>query len=163
MSASVQTLESPEQQMAAAPAAAISAAKTLGLDAAAINADKALSAAAFSRKYGKSLKESQAALNLMNSVTATAPGAPTIGAATIVNAGVVSVAFTPPGSDGGAPIDHYDVVSTPGGFTARGLNSPVKVTAAFVKTTGYTFKVTASNQIGASAASAASGSVTPNP
>lgn len=91
------------------------------------------------------------------------PGAPTSPVGTIVSPTKVSVAFVAPVSDGGDPITSYTVTSTPGGFSKSGTTSPIVVTGAFVTATGYTFKVVATNSVGNSAASAASGSVTPNP
>ena len=97
-------------------------------------------------------------------VALTVPGAPTIGAATIVDTTHVSVTFTAPASDGGDEITHYTVTSSVGGFTASGTNgSPIVVPGAFVTATGYTFTVTATNGQGTGAASLASNSVTPNP
>ena len=91
------------------------------------------------------------------------PGAPTSPVGTIVSPTKVSVAFVAPVSDGGDPITSYTVTSTPGGFSKSGTTSPIVVTGAFVTATGYTFKVVATNSVGTGAASAASGSVTPNP
>jgi hypothetical protein len=91
------------------------------------------------------------------------PGAPTSPVGTIVSPTKVSVAFVAPVSDGGDPITSYTVTSTPGGFSKSGTTSPIVVTGAFVTATGYTFKVVAANSVGTGAASAASGSVTPNP
>lgn len=90
---------------------------------------------------------------------ATVPGAPTIGTATGGNA-QASVAFTPPASNGGAPITSYRVTSSPGGITATGSASPVTITG-LTNGTAYTFTVAAQNSVGFSAESAASNSVTP--
>jgi hypothetical protein len=81
----------------------------------------------------------------------TVPGAPTAPVATRVSNTKVSVAFVPPVNDGGDRID------------AAGAGSPVVVDGAFAKGIAYTFKVTAANSEGFSAASAASAAVTPNP
>jgi len=91
------------------------------------------------------------------------PGAPTIGASAIVDTKNVTVAFTAPGSNGGANIDYYVATSTPGGFTGTGTVSPITVNAAYVTATSYTWAVTAVNAKGTSAASAASTARTPNP
>ncbi|RVU35742.1 tandem-95 repeat protein [Rheinheimera riviphila] len=92
----------------------------------------------------------------------TAPDAPTIGAATAGD-GQVSVAFSAPGSNGGAAITGYTVTSNPGSITAGGFGfttSPITVTG-LTNGTAYTFTVTATNAIGTSVASGSSGSATP--
>jgi hypothetical protein len=91
------------------------------------------------------------------------PGAPTIGASAIVDTKNVTVAFSAPGSNGGANIDWYVATSTPGGYTAQGTTSPITVTANYVTATSYTWAVTAVNAKGTSAASANSTARTPNP
>ncbi|PTA49088.1 hypothetical protein C9I43_15610 [Shewanella morhuae] len=88
-----------------------------------------------------------------------APDAPTIGAATAGD-GQVSVAFSAPGSNGGSAITGYTVTSNPGGFTNTGAASPIVITG-LTNGTAYTFTVTATNAIGTSVTSAASGSATP--
>jgi hypothetical protein len=92
-------------------------------------------------------------------LSATVPGAPTIGTATAGNT-QASVAFTAPASNGGSPITGYTVTSSPGGITATGSSSPIVVTG-LTNGTPYTFTVTATNSVGTSNASAASNSVTP--
>lgn len=95
-----------------------------------------------------------------NSVTpATAPSAPTIGAATAGN-GTASVTFTAPASNGGSAILSYTATSTPSGITATGTTSPLLLTG-LTNATAYTFTVLATNALGAGALSAASNSVTP--
>jgi len=91
---------------------------------------------------------------------ATVPGAPTIGTATAGNA-QATVAFTAPSSNGGAAITAYTATSSPGGITGTCASSPCTVTG-LVNGTAYTFTVTATNAVGAGAASAASNSVTPS-
>lgn len=91
--------------------------------------------------------------------TVTAPGAPTIGAATAGD-GEVSVAFTAPASDGGMPITSYTATSTPGGLTGTGTASPI-VVEGLTNDTEYTFKVKATNAVGTGAESAASAAATP--
>ncbi len=92
----------------------------------------------------------------------TAPGAPTIGTVTAGN-GQVTVSFTAPVNNGGSAITGYTVTSNPGGITAGGngfTTSPITV-IGLTNGTPYTFTVTASNAIGTSSASSASGSATP--
>lgn len=90
---------------------------------------------------------------------ATVPDAPTIGAVTPGN-GQCSVAFTPPGNDGGATITGYTATSTPGSFTGTGSSSPITVTG-LSNGTGYTFVVYATNSEGNSSNSSASATCTP--
>jgi len=85
------------------------------------------------------------------------PGEPTIGTATRGDQ-QVSVAFTPPEALGtGTPT--YTATSSPGGFTAVGLNSPLVVTG-LTNGTAYTFTVKVENAFGFSI-SGSSNSVTP--
>lgn len=87
------------------------------------------------------------------------PAAPTIGTATGSGATTATVEFTP-SSNNGSTITSFTAVSSPGGLTGSGATSPITVTGL---TTGvaYTFTVTATNVVGAGAASAASNSATP--
>jgi len=95
-----------------------------------------------------------------NSVTpATVPGAPTIGTATRGNA-QASVTFTAPAITGGSAITGYTITSSSGGFTATSVASPLVITG-LTNGTAYSFTVTATNDVGTSAPSAASNSVTP--
>ena len=89
----------------------------------------------------------------------TVPGAPTNVTATLISGGV-SVAFTPPTSTGGAPINSYMVTSSPGGITATGGQGPITVRGLTNGVT-YTFTVVATNAAGSSPASAPSNPVTP--
>jgi hypothetical protein len=95
-----------------------------------------------------------------NSVTpATVPGAPT-GVSAVGGNAQATVSFTPPASNGGSAITSYTVTSTPGGVTQSGPASPLTVTG-LTNNTAYTFRVVAANDVGPSAASSASNSVTP--
>jgi hypothetical protein len=107
--------------------------------------------------YGNSTANSNSQI-----ITANVPLAPIIGTATRANATSVNVAFTASSSNGGSAITSYTATSTPSGLTATGTTSPLTVTGL---TTGtpYTFRVTATNSIGTSAASAASNSIAPSP
>ncbi len=87
------------------------------------------------------------------------PAVPTIGVATPGNASA-SITFTPAASNIGGVIDRYMMVSTPGGFSGFGTNSPI-VVSGLDNGTEYTFKVHASNSFGDSPESAASNAVTP--
>src|SRR3569623_1802084 len=95
-----------------------------------------------------------------NSVTpATVPGAPMIGTPVAGNA-QVSVSFSAPASNGGSAITDYTVTSSPGGFTATGVSSPIVVTG-LTNGTAYSFTVTATNAIGTGSPSGSTSSVTP--
>jgi len=87
------------------------------------------------------------------------PNAPTIGTATAVTYCSATVAFTAPTCNGGASIDTYQAISTPGCITATGSSSPISVTGLSA-TTSYTFKVRAHNSQGYSSYSSSSNSIT---
>ena len=87
------------------------------------------------------------------------PTAPTIGTAT-AGAGQATVAFTPPGDNGGSPIVSYTVTSSPDAITATGAASPITLTG-LTNGTSYTFTVTATNAQGTGPASGPSAAVTP--
>jgi len=96
-----------------------------------------------------------------NSVTpATVPGAPTNALATAGNT-QATVTWSAPVSDGGASITGYTVTSSPGSFTASTTGATTTPVTGLSNGTPYTFTVTATNRVGTSPASAASGSVTP--
>ena len=100
-----------------------------------------------------------------NSVTpASVPNAPTIGLVTS-SSGQAVVPFTAPSNNGGSAITSYTVTSNPGGVT-RTLNqsgSGSFTVTPLTNGTAYTFRVTATNGVGTSLASAASNSVIPSP
>ena len=90
------------------------------------------------------------------------PSAPTIGTAT-VSSTTATVSYTAPTSDGGSVITSYTATSSPGGITGT-LNQAGSGTIAvsgLTAGTAYTFTVKATSAAGISAASAASGSITP--
>lgn len=94
---------------------------------------------------------------------ATAPGAPTIGTATALDASI-NIAFAAPASNGGAAITGYTATcaSSDGGVTntGPGAASPITV-SGLTNAKLYTCTVTATNSAGTGAASAASNAVTP--
>lgn len=92
------------------------------------------------------------------------PGAPSIGVTTAGDS-QASVAFTPPSSDGGAPISVYSATctSSDGGVTGSGsgTSSPISVTGLTNGKT-YTCTVKATNSVGDSTASSASATFAPS-
>lgn len=93
-----------------------------------------------------------------NSITATTiPQAPTIGTATVAGNHSASVAFTANGTGGLA--NTFSVASTPAIGAGSSSATPV-VATGLAAATAYTFKVTATNANGSSAASSASNSIT---
>ncbi len=95
-----------------------------------------------------------------NRVTpATVPDPPT-GASAFGGHMEATVNFIPPVNDGGAPITHYTVTSSPGGLTATGSGSPI-VVHGLTNGTPYRFTITATNSAGTSGPSGASNQVTP--
>ncbi|MBI5483059.1 MAG: M4 family metallopeptidase [Deltaproteobacteria bacterium] len=89
----------------------------------------------------------------------TLPGAPIIGTAIAGNR-QATVNFFAPLSDGGSTISGYTATSSPGGLTGTGTASPITV-IGLTNGIAYTFTVTATNQAGTGAPSAASNSVIP--
>ncbi|GLL08118.1 beta strand repeat-containing protein [Dactylosporangium matsuzakiense] len=87
------------------------------------------------------------------------PGAPS-GVSAVAGAGQADVSFTAPGSNGGSAVTSYTVTSSPGGVTATCPGSPCTVTG-LSNGTAYTFTVHATNAIGDSGESTASGTITP--
>ena len=110
-----------------------------------------------SNDYGSASSASVAS----SSVTVTSvPQAPTVSTPTIVagtNFGSTTsldVPFTA-GATGGKTVTSYTVTSSPGGFTASGSASPLRV-SGLTGGTSYTFTATATNANGTSLASSAS-------
>jgi uncharacterized protein (TIGR02145 family) len=71
-----------------------------------------------------------------------------------------SITFVAPIITGASPIKLYTVTSSPGSITATGVSSPIIVTG-LSNGTPYTFTVVATNEIGNSASSIVSTTVTP--
>jgi hypothetical protein len=95
-----------------------------------------------------------------------APGAPTIGTATVVNTSTVAVQFTAPAEDGYATIETYTATSSPGGITgtlSQEGSGTITVTGLYTENTSYTFTVTATNSYTTGNPSSASNSVVPVP
>jgi hypothetical protein len=81
----------------------------------------------------------------------TAPAAPTIG--TVVAGNLqAAVSFTAPSSLNGETIISYTVTSSPGGYYAYGVSSPITV-SSLIGGTSYTFTVVANSASGSSTAS----------
>ena len=92
----------------------------------------------------------------------TAPGAPTIGTASVGSGKTVSVAFTAPSDDGYATIETYTATSSPGGITgtlSQAGSGTITVTG-LSGSTSYTFTVTATNSYTTGDTSNASSTVT---
>jgi len=88
-----------------------------------------------------------------SAVSATAPGAPTIGMATAGN-GQAEISFTAPSSNGGSTITMYTASCEGGGSaqTGEGASGPITV-AGLTNGTTYSCSVTATNAVGTSVAS----------
>jgi len=96
------------------------------------------------------------------SFTKTIPDAPTISGVEPGSTEAI-ISFTAPSSDGGAAITSYTATSNPEAITgtvSQEGSGDITVTG-LTNGTGYTFTVTATNEIGTSLASAASSSVVP--
>ncbi len=92
--------------------------------------------------------------------SAVIPDAPIIGTLTDNHNGTITVTFSPPADNGGAPITGYTATSSSGGFNASGAGSPLTISGVN-KGVAQTVTVIATNSAGDSAPSSASNSVTP--
>ena len=97
--------------------------------------------------------------------SATVPGAPTIGAATAGDS-TATVTWTPPASDGGAPIIGYTVNALDGTGTLVGTvtvagNVTSATVTGLINGTAVTLQVVATNIVGTGPASGSSNAVTP--
>ena len=92
-------------------------------------------------------------------LAAAAPHAPTAVGGRAAD-GSVTVSWTPPTDDGGSPVIDYTATATPGGATCTSASTSCTV-GGLTNGTGYTFTVTARNNVGFSNPSAPSAPVTP--
>ena len=86
----------------------------------------------------------------------TAPSAVTA----VAGNGQATITFSAPNNNGGAEINGYTVVSSPGNYSSTGLKSPIVITG-LSNGTSYTFTVTATNSAGIGSVSSSSNPVTP--
>lgn len=88
--------------------------------------------------------------------TADSPGTPTAPNVDSTGDRQATVSWTPPASDGGAPITGYSVTAAPGGASCVAAGTDTSCTVNGLTNGGtYTFRVTATNAAGSSAPSAA--------
>jgi hypothetical protein len=87
-----------------------------------------------------------------------APSAPRTTVVSVTN-GVAQVSWTPPASDGGAPITRYVVTASPGGARCTTTGSTHCVVTGLHVGVDYTFSVVAYNRAGRSPAATANGVV----
>ena len=106
-----------------------------------------------SKKAGR---HAQGANDFLMPYEPTITGVTDVGTSRAFNNGAVDVAFT---ADARNAATSFTATSNPGGYTASGSSSPLRV-EGLQSNTSYTFTVTATNSYGTSAASAASSSVT---
>jgi hypothetical protein len=99
------------------------------------------------------------ASSAINVTPATLPDAPSISSATAGD-GQATVSWSAP-SDGGAALSGYTVTAAPGGATCTTTGAVSCVVSGLTNGDHYTFTVTATNDVGNSNPSGASGSVTP--
>ena len=95
-----------------------------------------------------------------NSITTNnvVPNAPTSVSATATSCSSATVSFTGSSCNGGASIDYYQAISSPGCITATGT-SPISI-SGLSGSTSYTFRVRAHNSVGYGCYSSPSSSIT---
>ncbi len=94
-----------------------------------------------------------------NITAATLPGAPTGVAATVNADGSITVNWSAPASNGFSAITKYTVSANPGTITGTTTGATTLMLSGFAATMPYTFTVVATNLVGDSVASSASGAV----
>lgn len=105
----------------------------------------------------KAGRHSQQSNDFLEPKAPTSVSAVDVGTGRAFNDGAATVTFTHDSS--GPAATSYTVTSSPGGFTGTGASSPITVTG-LLSSTAYTFTVVATNAVGNSPASSASGSIT---
>lgn len=105
----------------------------------------------------KSGRKSQASNDFLEPKAPTGVSASNVGTNRPFNNGAATVSFTHDSS--GPAATSYTATSSPGGLTGTGSSSPITV-EGLQSSTSYTFTVVATNAVGNSPASSASGSVT---
>lgn len=120
-----------------------------------------LSAITFTVTATNSTNSSSTTLSISVSSGVTTSGAPSIVSATATGTTTASVVFSAPASNGGATIDSYTVMSTPGSltFVLVQAGSGTFLITGLNSDTEYSFTVRAFNSAGASVWSASSASI----
>lgn len=120
-----------------------------------------LSATTFSVRATNATDSSTATISITVTSGVTAPSAPSITSATATGTSTASVVFTAPASNGGATIDSYTAMTTPGSltFVLVQAGSGTFLITGLESDTEYSFTVRAHNSAGPSAWSAASVSI----
>ncbi len=96
-----------------------------------------------------------------SSVTPTGDPQPPTGVSALGGVGQAIVSWTAPVNDGGSAITQYTVTAQPGGETCTSPTASSCTVAGLTAGVSYTFTVVATNGVGSSAPSTASGALTP--